>query len=497
LYVQAKKSPVTALLSYSEGGTAVEAQGTNGLVASGAFNGVVGTGSKDHGVIGITKNPEFAGVVGHADRYGVFGYTKGNDGAAVFGQNDGGGRGVVGLSKTGDGVEGFTSGEGRAGVWGDSYRETGPAVGVHGFSKSNEGTAVAGTGLNRCTGVGGWSRRGIGVYGHSENGSGVRGVSDTFHGVVGSASTPAKYGVLGHNPQGAGVGGKSTKGYGVIGESGSRDGVIGVSTAPSFFAGVAGVAPHAIGVAGVSGDGIGVTALALNKPKSVGLYAKGPGAAAIFDGDVSINGNLTIKAGHRLTVETLTNKHGVVVFADGTQHLAYSIESPEAWLEDFGEASLLNGKAHVALETYFKQTIDARRYHVFLTPYGDNAGLYVSRRTKGGFDVAERKPGKSNVRFSWRVVAKPKDTKQDRFAKTTIPQSLDRIHSAVIRDNLKRRLDVAVLNADGIATVKGPKLVKRIKPNVMHPASLPKLSKLPKPPPKLKKAASSQDKPAD
>ena len=191
---------------------------------------------------------------------------------------------------------------------------------------------------------------------------------------------------------------------------------------------------------------------ATNKPNAVGLYAKGKGAAAVLDGDVFVHGNLTVARGFKLTVVTPANKHGVVELGGGSEHLVCAIESPEAWLEDFGETSLVNGKAHVALEARFRRSIDARRYHVFLTAYGDSAGLHVSRRTASGFDVAERKPGKSNVRFSWRVVAKPKHAQHKRFDKATTPRALERVHAAVARHDKERRLEGPALKADDVAS---------------------------------------------
>jgi hypothetical protein len=92
-----------------------------------------------------------------------------------------------------------------------------------------------------------------------------------------------------------------------------------------------------------------------------------------------------------------------------------AIESPEAWFEDFGETKLVKGTAHVSLDPDFAETVDTQSYHVFITPYGDCGGLYVSNRTRAGFDVTEHGVGNSEVTFSWRVVATPKGAKKRRF----------------------------------------------------------------------------------
>jgi hypothetical protein len=246
----------------------------------------------------------------------------------------------------------------------------------------------------------------------------VIGYSESFHGAVGVAFVPDRYGVFGINSRGIGVAGQSEKSAGVVGQSKSADGIFGISRATDFFAGIAGLSTKGgVGAAGVSVRGIGVTAQVLDPtPDSIGLYAKAPRAAE-FDGNVLVRGDLVVDAPYSLIVSS-GNKSGLVRFDDDSDRLVFAMESPEAWFEDFGEASLVKGKAHIALGRDFAQAIDARHYHVFLAPYGETAGLYASRRTRRGFDVTEQKGGKSNVRFSWRVVARPKSIKPRRFPKS-------------------------------------------------------------------------------
>jgi hypothetical protein len=75
--------------------------------------------------------------------------------------------------------------------------------------------------------------------------------------------------------------------------------------------------------------------------------------------------------------------------------------------EDTGEAQLRAGFARVALDPAFENVIDPSVYIVFVTPEGDNRGLYVTNRTPSGFDVRESNGGRSSIAFSYRVVAKP------------------------------------------------------------------------------------------
>src|SRR5207245_627461 len=106
---------------------------------------------------------------------------------------------------------------------------------------------------------------------------------------------------------------------------------------------------------------------------------------------------------------------------DGTHRLLYCVESPESQFEDFGEVKLVKGKADVRLDRDFIAVADTRHYHVFLTPYGDSAGLYVTARRRTGFQVREQGGGKSTLAFSYRVVAKRKGAAAKRFAKVKAP----------------------------------------------------------------------------
>jgi hypothetical protein len=142
--------------------------------------------------------------------------------------------------------------------------------------------------------------------------------------------------------------------------------------------------------------------------------ATGANYAAVFNGSVVVNGPFV--------VSDPANKHGAVKLADGTYRLLCSVESPESWLEDFGEAQLVNGKADINLAADFAAIADTGQYHVFLTPYGNANGLHVTGRTATGFTVAEHNGGTNSLPFSWRVVAKPKtDKKAIRLAKFAMP----------------------------------------------------------------------------
>jgi hypothetical protein len=64
--------------------------------------------------------------------------------------------------------------------------------------------------------------------------------------------------------------------------------------------------------------------------------------------------------------------------------------------------------------------------HIFLTPYGDCRGLYVSNCTEHGFDVRELGGGESDIEFSHRIVAPKATPNAGRVPEIAIPEVLQR-----------------------------------------------------------------------
>ena len=144
------------------------------------------------------------------------------------------------------------------------------------------------------------------------------------------------------------------------------------------------------------------------------LLAKSPVRAGQFDGPVVINGNLTVNGtlnGHAASAGISTASASTLPHADGSQRLTLALQTPEQAAEDFGEATLTQGKATVKLDNEFARLLQGGRYQVFLTPDGDWNGLYVTNKSAGSFEVRELKAGTSGVGFSYRILAKlPKQT---------------------------------------------------------------------------------------
>jgi hypothetical protein len=286
----------------------------------------------------------------------------------------------------------------------------GPVTGLHGFGARAGGAGVVGTGgLDGGTGVLGFAGQvgGTGVYGLGGQSARKDG-GPNGPGVVGYTLTNLDDLVYG-SP-------------GVLGMAESSDGVVGMAALPlmsgvrgfnsakdAWATGVYGHTPESSLGFGVVGDGnpSGVGVLGQGQ---IGVLGLGP-FAGVFEGDVSVTGNFSC----------LGTKSAAVPYGDGTLRRLYSVESPESWFEDFGEGALKRGKARIMIAADFKRCIGRGTLHVFLTPLGDCKGLYVRRRSAGGFDVQELGGGTSSLKFSYRIVAKRKGTENKRLEKLKLP----------------------------------------------------------------------------
>ena len=162
----------------------------------------------------------------------------------------------------------------QAGELGTAYQFPDPNIDATnlGTGDAVHGTSVSGNGVH------GSSEKTNGVLGECDNGTGVSGTSITGVGVSGNGVT----GVSGTSPIGVGVSGNGVTGVSGKGTSASNDAIQGISNA----AGHAAVAAHNYG----GGFGLYGTS---DRPGGTGIYAQGATHAAVFDGDVQVNGMLT------------------------------------------------------------------------------------------------------------------------------------------------------------------------------------------------------------
>jgi len=247
--------------------------------------------------------------------------------------------------------------------------------------------------------------------------------------------------VLGLNDNSVGVLGSSGKVIGILGNTDKGLGVVGVA---NFGAGVPTdqITDQGIAVIGLGNSGFGAAGLSTS---GTGIFGSSKtGLAGHFKGPVMIEGDVTIVGG---------TKSAAVPHPDGSHRQLYCIESPESWFEDFGEARLVNGQTEVRLDRGFAALVKLKGYHVFLTPYGDCKGMFVTKRAATGFRVCEQQGGTSNVSFAYRVVANRKDVVAQRLAKVTLPKVSKRLQLPDLKLKIKlpdfKRLSVTPFDLPG------------------------------------------------
>jgi hypothetical protein len=366
--------------------TAIRAFGDNKHATQDGGIGVLGIGAKDNSGIGVK------GI----GKTGVLGESK-------FGP------GVLGGSELGSGVQG----SGRIGVQG----VTDPTgIGVQGLADQGQG-------------VWGQSKTGAGVFGRSDDGNAVAAFSNNGNAVDANSSN------------GIGVHSISAKNHAVFGDNRGAP----VTPLPGALARTSGCYGATLKNRGVSGV-VGFEDWNKNKPETIDDFATGVfGQAGLFfqrERQLTAKGFAGIFLGPVVTWGPFVNfagpKSAAVQHPDGSHRLLYCMESPESWFEDFGEAKLVKGKAAVKIDKDFASVAKTDAYHVFLSPYGESNGLYVSRRNRNGFEVREQSGGRNTLTFSYRVVARRKDVPTERLPKFDAPSQIVKAFAKQKSENRKR-----------------------------------------------------------
>ena len=424
----------TVFYQASTSGSVIEGENDGSGVA---VNGIVGTTAGSIGMLG------FATSLTNAD-LAMEGLAWGPSSVGLYGQGLHNTDtthptiGLLGTSTSGIGVEGESLVANTSGVEGLSNDGTtagqlgvGGEWGVHGALNTTTGFAAAVDGEPATTGTFSGGTFGLGA---------LLGATDKpAYGVIGGGSL---YGILG----GGAATGASTSAF----SSGVEGYDPGNSSFPDYNNGVLATSNYGIGLLAVAGgtsqsfrptsfstglwvdggntgtsssyavgeeiegadastdelyiynDGDARHVVALPVGTDV-LRGSGPTGSFFFDGagNESITGLITTGG---VCNGGCAPPHSV----GGRRMVTYAAQTTEPTVEDYGEAQLVNGVAHVALESRFASKIDGTRsYLVFLTPEDDNRGLYVTNRTPRGFMVREAQGGRSSIGFMYRIVAKP------------------------------------------------------------------------------------------
>jgi hypothetical protein len=219
------------------------------------------------------------------------------------------------------------------------------------------------------------------------------------------------YSAIQGNYQGSGTGAAVLGNYSGTNVSLTRTGVSGICSNPTTAAGGIGV----YGLNNISSGSSRVGVLGTYNSSAFGL-----GVVGLADGGAIMSGNVDVGVSGWCTNNTNYSGYfnGNHVIANGTKsasvgtskgnQLLYCMESPEVWFEDFGTAQLVNGKVEVQLDPLFLETVLIDEQHpmmVFLQEQGNCNGLYVEPGTTS-FTVYEKQGGTSNVKFTYRLVAK-------------------------------------------------------------------------------------------
>jgi hypothetical protein len=389
-------------------------------------------------VIGATI--PFAGdkfsAYGTGAQFGVNGYST-LTGVGVYGENSGTGLAIFGNNtSTGVGVEGDSTSSG---------------IGVFGF---NNGTGFAIQGNNTSTGfgVGGISNGVNGaVVGQANvaNGIGTRGFTNGLNGsgVLGTASGAGSTGVFGSSSgtgTASGIWGRGTgvtNGTGVLGAGNGLVGTVSTSGSGGAFSGTSfGTVSFGTTVAsgiGIAASGNNIANTTLNAFGAGGAFAASSYGVTSFAAITGNANNAVDRAtffGQYTSVGTTTDNvyvgariAGVNYKILGTgggsvsttmpttqgERIMFAPEATENWFFDMGEVQLINGKATVALDPIFVETIsDIKPFKVFVQGAENTLGaIRITRNQRNKTFELHDVGGESNgiVQFSIYAIWKGKE----------------------------------------------------------------------------------------
>lgn len=335
------------------------------------------------------------GIVNNDANYsnGIIGYANSSTGAGIAGYNYSNGPGVKGGTTFGPAILGLATSRYMIGVKGTNSSTNG-GVGIEGTTNSpyRPTTDV------RSAGVMGSSThaQGYGLFGYGNNikpdllsnpptiGGGVLGIG-TRAGVVGHGATAAN-------------------GIGVVG---AGNGAVAVypTTGGAGISGSAGAASAGVGVNGYAAS----STIASDNGRWGGVFQYGDPTLGTTHVYTYVAGN---NSGSVYGLISNGTKSTVVKDQTGENRLLFCTEAPEVLFQDFGTGELKNGAAHIDLDGLLTKVIRVDEKHpmkVFIQLEGECNGVYVTNKSARGFDVKELQGGKSNVPFTWQIVASRAD----------------------------------------------------------------------------------------
>ncbi|MFT3775464.1 MAG: hypothetical protein QM820_59715 [Minicystis sp.] len=201
--------------------------------------------------------------------------------------------------------------------------------------------------------------------------------------------------------------------------TGSTTGLFALATTAASGTGVLGAGNNVTGFTLTAGSGGAFTGF------TYGLYARNTSAgsptAALYTVNFSTAFTVQVNYWDGVTSYKIIGSGSVSTLVrdptdpTGQRRLTlHAPETPEIYFEDYGEARLENGYAHVELDPRLTPHLAVNEQHplrVFIQFEEDEGtfGVVVKNKTSHGFDVVEIGGGTSNMPFQWHIVANRAD----------------------------------------------------------------------------------------
>lgn len=125
-------------------------------------------------------------------------------------------------------------------------------------------------------------------------------------------------------------------------------------------------------------------------------------------GDTWLVGSIILPAGTKRKIFGPGAVSTVVKDLDGKEVMLSCPESPENLYFDYGVATLKDGYAFIVIDPILQKNIIVDELHpikIFIQPEGECNGVFVKNKSISSFEVVELNNGKSNISFSYQIVA--------------------------------------------------------------------------------------------
>lgn len=141
------------------------------------------------------------------------------------------------------------------------------------------------------------------------------------------------------------------------------------------------------------------------------------------------------------------------------KHAMVAVSAPQDTFQDSGVGKLVNGKAKIDIDPILASNIVVDKQNplkVFVQLEGDCNGVYVTNKTANGFEVVELNKGKSNVSFSYTLMATRKNTSvtNKTTGETTMLDYESRFKQFNNTENVLKINDVIESNEDKVTETK-------------------------------------------